>query len=493
MNPTPKNGKENHNHHEHHEHKEAQEILDEQSPYFAPLLRHPKAVLYGLLFTLLILLFFLRYTAGQPLFAGGESYYHLLQAQDSASWLDLLHLPLKLFVSIFPTSLLFILPLLLAGFSLALLLSLTKRLELSFSPVMLFLLLLLTSPIFLFKFSTLSEASLFFFLFLLGFWMLSHEKKSVCYLSLLPFLFATFFDVFTALFLLLSQAIYFLLFRRSSSLRLSLSIILSTAILTTINFFLLNLPIVSGPFHLEKTLPDLLSDLGGIGGIPLFTFLLAVLGFALAWREKKYRYAYVFLLVALPAYFLHTQFGFLLSLVLIFFATAGTIIIFEHNWSLPLLKKYTAFLLLLGLLFSTTTYLDRFSQLSPSGSETEALTWLKDNVPENSPIFSTPENSYYLSYFAQKEPLYYMNSPDSEKVNLTLTLLSSTYSSITFPLLEKHQISVLYLPLHVKQALSSEQGLIPLLRNERFKMVHSNEGAEVWVFLSPSEETSITS
>ncbi|HLD72105.1 MAG TPA: hypothetical protein VJA23_00820, partial [Candidatus Nanoarchaeia archaeon] len=71
---------------------------------------------------------------------------------------------------------------------------------------------------------------------------------------------------------------------------------------------------------------------------------------------------------------------------------------------------------------------------------------------------------------------------DLNKKELSQRIFSSLYIDELFPLLEQNQISIIYITKEMRSGLSAEQGLLFLLKNERFKIVYSSEDAEVWVF-----------
>ena len=60
--------------------------------------------------------------------------------------------------------------------------------------------------------------------------------------------------------------------------------------------------------------------------------------------------------------------------------------------------------------------------------------------------------------------------------------MNSTYTATTFPLLNEHLIQIVYITPQMKKAYPPEQGLLFLLKNERFKILYESEGYEVWSF-----------
>lgn len=239
-------------------------------------------------------------------------------------------------------------------------------------------------------------------------------------------------------------------------------------------------PLFLGPFHPQNILADLISDLGGLSGVSFFIFLLALIGLTITWKRKKFNLAYLFLPLLIPVYTLSTQTIFFISIIIIFFATRGFLELLERKWALNNLKKFTIFLLILGIIFSSFTYLERVSAYEPTSANQETLAWIKFNTETDQIVYSTPENSAFIEYFAQREA--FAQFSNKQKENISQQVLSSIYIQELFPLLEENEISLLYLTPKMKTNLPADQGLLFLLKNERFKLLHAHEDFEVWEF-----------
>jgi hypothetical protein len=463
-----------------HEQLHDQEIIS-RNIYLTHLIKHQKKYLLLLLIIVLSIPLFSNYLADKPLIMGGESYYHLSQAKEINAN-NYFYFPLKIVVSLIPENYFFVLPVILAALSLLIFLRLANNLRFDRKFTLFFLGLLIISPAFILTFITISAYSIYFFLIILGFLLLTEKNKTLKYFSVIPFTLTAFIDVFSVIFLLLILMVYFYLAsekKQHRTIKLNMGAIL---LLTLINFFTHKIPLILGPFHLQQVIPDLVSDLGGLSGISFFTLLLALMGLTITWKKKNFYFSYLFLPLVIIPYIFNTQIIFHLSLVIIFFATTGIIKMFERNWNLVTIKKFTFFLLILGLLFSTLTYLDRVSDNGPSANDTETLLWMKDNFQDEKIIFSMPENSYFLSYFSHQKPFYSHHERNSGKEESYQQVYSSLYIHELFPLMEANNISIIYITEGMNKKLSNEQGLLFLLKNERFKLVHSHEGSEVWVF-----------
>ena len=103
------------------------------------------------------------------------------------------------------------------------------------------------------------------------------------------------------------------------------------------------------------------------------------------------------------------------------------------------------------------------------------LEWINKNTAEKAIIFSAPENNYYIQYLAKKAAF----SGNPEVIN---SIFTATYIDQLFPLLEENKIKILYITKQMKEQLPTDYGLLFLLKNERFKLVHSQGETEVWAF-----------
>ncbi|MBU0457429.1 MAG: hypothetical protein KKD75_04770 [Nanoarchaeota archaeon] len=454
-----------------------QELISSKNKYFSHLLKHQKKYLVSLLVLIFIFQTALNFIKNKPLMIGGESYYYLSISQNMGFQYN----PLTLLLSTIPKQIIFLIPPIIAIFCILILFDLAKKMNLSDSFTFFFTLFLIISPTFIYTTITLSTYSVFFLLMLLGFSLLFQENKKVQALSIIPFIIATFFDTLSTIILLFLQSTYIFVNRKKDS--VNLAILCITVFLFIFNKFFIEIPLIAGPFHVEKIMRDLISDLGGLNGIGLFTLLLALIGLAIIWKKKNFYLAYLLLPIIVPAYFFNTDTIFFLTLLTLFFATAGFIRLFERCWTLITLKKFTFILLILGILFSTLTFVDRLSEYAPLNADEEALTWIKENTPKESIVLSAPENGYFITYFAERKSLFNLNDKDYKtKMNLSKNIFSSVYIKDLFPLLEQNNISIIYITENMKKNLPKEQGFVFLLKNERFKLIYSYENTEVWVF-----------
>src|SRR3989344_4784607 len=409
--------------------------------------------------------------AGELMIRGEESYYHLVKAQE-AQWYEAQYLPLTWTLKILPEKGLIFLLFVMTFASLAMYFILERRLKIEPSASSCFLFFLILSPAFIAAYGTLSTAAFFTFLILCGFFFLTSRKK-MRFLAILPFSLAVLFEIFY--FMLTISLIAAYLHRRKERFKKEKDwsvffVPLVIIILFTIALMGHEPPLMLGPFDNEGGFTNIISDFGSSGGISFLVLLLAFVGAMIAGKHPLLYSSYFFLLFVILAYVVNGRVLFFLSLLLIFFATRGFITLFEWRWNFSTLKKFTAWLLLLGVLFLFTTFLDRFNSLPPSAEEKSTLLWIEDHTSKKEIVFSMKENEYFIRYFAKRSVV---SDPK---------ILAATYINELFPLLEENNISIIYITKDMRRKLTEEQGFLFLLKNERFKLAHASKEAEVWLF-----------
>ena len=431
-----------------------------------------------MLLTLIVLAIplLINFLKNKPLLMGSESYYHLSQ---QASLTKFYYYPLQFLKTYIPENILIVIPIIITILSLILLFQLAKRMKIKENLFLLFLVILIFTPTFIISNITLSSYPLFILLISIGALLLTTKK--IKYLSILPFILATFIDSFSTILLLIGLIIYTIKYNKN---KLGYILSIFTFILLLFNYFLLKLPFILGPFHSQLHSADLISDFGGFSGISFFVIILAFIGLIITTSKHKFNWTYVFLLLTLTAFIINTQVIYYLAILIIFFATLGLDFILEKSWNLDIVKKITIWIILLSILFSFLSFMQRIENIPPTANDLDSLQWIKENTPKNAIIFSTPENSYLIKHFAKREPFYFINKETKQQKNITKNIFLSTYPKLTFPLLQQNNISVIYVTPKIKSEFPAEQGLLFLFNNENFKLTHFSDNYEVWLYLA---------
>ncbi|MBI2662626.1 hypothetical protein HYX11_04165 [Candidatus Woesearchaeota archaeon] len=459
------------------------EIFAKNNSYIQYLLKNQKNILLALLFILILIPIVISNSSGNPFLIKSESYYHLTNSQE-LNFFNPNYLLLNLIQKIIPYKTMIILPLFLGLACFLLLQHLLKKFNFSEQFSFFFTLFLIISPIIILEFSNITFNLFFLFFSLLTFYLLSSEKKYRQYLAIIPLIFIPFLNTYLSLTFLTIILIYTISEHQKSTKLTSKTIIniffiLFAILLILINSSLLRQPFFSGPFY-SHAASNLISDLGGYYGISIFLFLLAIFGITISWKKSNYYLAYFTLPLLIGLYF-GNEAVFIVSLILTFFATVGFLNIFEAKWENSTLKQFTLLIIILGLSFSTLSYLNRINDFGPTNNDYNTLVWIKENILSDTIILSAPENYDSLAYFSQHHGYISLRDTNSYKNEQFAKILEAKYTHELFPLLEKNNIDFIY--INKKVSLDQKyQYLLFLLKNERFKMVHSSQDTEIWVF-----------
>ncbi|MBI2665996.1 hypothetical protein HYX13_00125 [Candidatus Woesearchaeota archaeon] len=440
-----------------------EEISVKNIPILPRLFKHQKK-LFLLLFFFVCGSFFLLRILKQKVFLAGNQTYYLL---------TFLHIPET------ELSWVWIFPPLIGFFCFLLLRHLALQLEFSQESIFFFCLFLFLTPAFTFSFTTLTFQSISLFLFLLGIFLFFHKKKWLQYFSPIPFLATMMVDIFTSSLLVL--LLFFILIGRKERKIITILLLTMLCFALTAQFFFFNSPLLLGPFQQESLLKTLFAELGS-EGISIFIVLLACIGVVTCWKKTHLRRSYLLLGGSfLGTLFVQRNYIFF-ALMIAFFAGEGVLYFYDRKWIIPVVKWFTLFAIILGVLLTFLISFKEQSQISPSWDEVNAFSWMRENIPVSAKIFSLTEHSYYLDYFAERDPYIFPHEQNKEKEKNVEEIVKSTYISTTFPLLQEQNITFIYLTPEMRKDFSTEQGLFFLLRNERFKLRFSQKGYEVWEF-----------
>ncbi len=456
---------------------EEMKILNRKNSLFQHLVKHQKYYLISLIVILFLILLFTNIALERPLFLGEESYFHLAESK-TITFENYHYFPLSLISGIKEIYLVFI-PLIIALISFLLFQNISKKIKISPELTFTFLLFVILSPFFIINLVSLSSYSLFIFLILGGFFL--QWRKKYRYASLIPFILITFIDGFSAVLLLIIFMTEIFYLKKDKTKFDKIKVFL-TSLFFLANLIFFKVPFMQGPFRIQNLIGDLISDLGSLGGVSFFLIFLGIIGLFLTWKNRKFHIYYILFPVILVAYFFNTNLSFLLSLMFSFLAAIAFINIFDKEWTFVQVKKITLFLFLLGLVFTTLTFMNRVPYFSPDSADLETLTWIKYNTPNDAIIFSIPENGYYIEQIAQREAFYSINQKDELKKQAVREVINAPALREILPIFEDNKISYIYLNSIAKATFPQNRGLLKFLFDERFKLVHSSKDVEIWEF-----------
>ena len=231
-------------------------------------------------------------------------------------------------------------------------------------------------------------------------------------------------------------------------------------------------------------LTKMISDLGAEYGFGIFNILLAFIGFYVAWRIKKHIVPYLILLILILASFYYTPFLLYLNPVFALFAGYSFTAFIVMRWKLPPIKFLTIMIIICGLLFSTISYIDRDSKELPNKDIIVALEWLRDSSSEKDVILSSQRNGNWIQAVSNRITVLSSNDQNQDFLNQVNELFESRNLEKTKALLEKYNVSYIFITKDMKEGgtwTKENQGLLFLFRNrEAFRQIYSNTWAEIW-------------
>lgn len=500
-----------------------------------------KLILVLLIVLVLGSVFLIRYFSHQPVLYEQESYYHLSQVKTylegtvgffQLNPLEWLILGISQLVNLsLLSNFLFILSPTLALGSIYLYLLTVKNFNLNKHRNFVFLLILILSPAFIFTFTTLSNYAMISFLGVLGIFLVSHKNKWANYFSVPVFLLIPFFETLNSIMILIIVISLYIFSIINSNKKLKSktlkweelkgkSSILKVNIIALIIMIFLSNVILGKVWNsmielnfINNFWQNLVSDFGGLAGISIFVIVLGIIGLYSIWQEKKSYFIYVCLAILIISFYLNNGVIYLLSIIFAYLAACFTYNLIEKNWALKEIKNFTIFLLILGVIFSGLTFVDRIVEYQPEESLIEGLEWLNENYDKSSvftdssgsevsyTLLSLPENEFYVSYVSifraftplneQNINLELRNKIDTflepENVIPGKEIFYLTYPPLLFPVLENNYVRYVLVDQETKR-LFNEKGLLFALRNERFKLIYSDEDFELWEFELEGEE-----
>src|SRR3989344_5835427 len=243
-------------------------------------------------------------------------------------------------------------------------------------------------------------------------------------------------------------------------------------------------------FESRNPLFNLFSDLGSNFGISLFLVFLAFFGLKRIWKEKyAHLRIYFGLLAVILLLFIGASFVIYSALILAPLAAAGILYLWSSNWESQIIKDLTILILILGLLFSSVSFINDFKNIEPSEEKINSLLFIKENTPKESVVLSHHSYGIWINSIASRKNViddYQLYAPEiNQRYQDTQEIFSSRNLEKTKSLLNKYSINYIYLTKEMKQGTvwqSEEQGLLFVLKfsNQDFTKIYDKEGNEVW-------------
>lgn len=238
-------------------------------------------------------------------------------------------------------------------------------------------------------------------------------------------------------------------------------------------------------------LKDILSDFGSFYGFSAFFLILALIGSYVLWAKKKeYLVLYIATIILFFSSLYFVFINIFLNFFFAFFAAIGLTSLMKRKWEYKIIKNATLLLILCGLLFSTSSFINRVIDSEPNNAQVRSLEYLS-LFPDQGIIFSHYNNGFLIEYFTNKQVIMDENLDYSqglnERYNDTITIFYSRDLEHTKTLLDKYNVDYIWIDEKMKSGLvwnKKDQGLLFLFRNEEtFNNIYSYQEVEVWKYL----------
>ncbi len=439
---------------------------------------------------------FVRLVLHEPMLIGEEPYLHARIAQEvldgkmgffeyKLTPYHLLLVGVGRFVGVYLASV--VAPPILGVLSMIALIQIFKRLNIDLLTKNTILIILASSPAFIYLFVFSTPNALAVFLTLAGLVFLVKNRKMQMFVGVLLFLLAALSGLFN---LVLCFGIILLLVVKKKRRKVLLFGILVLVLLLTLPYHLINFTLRDTIYQFRpKMLEDSVTDFGALIGFSVFNLFLALSGFVFSWKRKR-EYAlfyFMFFVVFMFGLFLNKNYNMYWNFVVVYFSGLGFVYLLRAKWELKLVKELTVLIILCGLIFSTIAYTKQLALMQPSEEVFEGLEWLKGE--ETGVVLSHYSRGYWIEYISDKPAFV-----DSGYNPKTLGLLNVSdqifysrdllYTNNTFG---AYNITYVFIDKEMRQGLvwvKEEQGFLFLLRNnETFKNLYNTPQTEVWKYI----------
>jgi len=365
-----------------------------------------------------------------------------------------------------------------------------RKLNFKEETINLSLLILAISPTFLYLFGTSSSYLALILFSLIGFYLfLKNNKFSLIFFALLPFF--SLFGSFLVIFLLAFYVFIFDKDKRNLFLYILILVIVINSLLWGVRLFttsyLPNEILLNAKINLTMSFYDrFFSDLGGFG-FGIFSAILFFVGMSLLWKRKyKYLSFYILFMGLILLSFISDWGIYFLNFFVCVIVTMGLMKLIKMKREIRLIRNLTIWILIIGLIFSGLSFINRMSTMDPNFEVFECMNFLREKSEPDSTVFSHFSRGNWITYMASRKNV--MDSTFFYAPNLDRRFVDSgemLYSNEDLELFKEYGVDYVYLDDKLKGDLfgNEEVGLLySLSYSKNFKKVFSNGYCEVWKF-----------
>lgn len=239
----------------------------------------------------------------------------------------------------------------------------------------------------------------------------------------------------------------------------------------------------------NNLISSFIGDLGAVLGFNIYALILSIFGLLGLWKHKRMHFqAYgITLILFIISVFFDKRINIFLLLPFSFFAAKGLIHFKNREWNMLLIKDLTMLILLVGFTISTISSIKEVANTGPNNEVYESLTVLKDYANKNEKVFSTYDKSEWIRSIGGAEVVNDFNEPNYE---LTKQILLPRNLNNLLNLLKENKITYIWIDDDIRERYfdNEEQGLIYFMKNsDNFYNIFQNEYAELWEFSGDSE------
>jgi hypothetical protein len=357
--------------------------------------------------------------------------------------------------------------------------------------IRIFVVLLITSPLFLYLFCVSNYCYIPAFILILGIYF---YVSSNFYLKWVSYFLFLIIPVFGIVFLLITILFFLFLYQRNSdNISLFASIFLGAVFIILTIFcsfsFSLNTNFDFSRFNL------LISDLGYVSGLSLFLVLLFIFGIVKKMEDRKRKQDVYFDLFAafclvLIFLFFSEMSIYFLNFIFVYYAAWGFIYIFEFNYSMNLFKVFTLFLIISCAVFAPVSYITSMSSFYPDKDAIDALNYLNYFENNDYAVLSTQKHGIMINAVSKHPNIIDDNShykPDYEKrlkemdnifYTRNVTLVNSFFN--------EYNIKYVFLDDRSKKEfwLHENQGFLFILKESAyFEKIYDKNGYTIYKYV----------
>ena len=249
---------------------------------------------------------------------------------------------------------------------------------------------------------------------------------------------------------------------------------------------------ISGAMLRSGFISNFLTDLGAIKGFGIFSLILLVFGIIKTWQNKYTKETlplYISLVVFTCCSLFFNETIIYLNTVLSLFVGVGFVYLFEMKWETEIIKNMTIFIIILGLIFSSVSFMNRVVEMPPDKEFLEATDWITHNSEKGAIVLTHQNYGEIIKHHAKRKVILDSNkhSIDKEyyKRQINIVFNSRSLKEIK-EILDKHKIDYIFLTEEMKKGLvwnRPEQGFLFVLPNTPdFQLKYSNNKIDIWEY-----------